>query len=61
MLILEMVWRSVILSRQCSMGPLHHDMARPQVANGGDGLQTWRVVANISNKQSQTADKWWSS
>jgi hypothetical protein len=35
-------------------------MARPQVADGGDGLQIWRVAANISNKQSRTADKGWS-
>jgi hypothetical protein len=34
-----------------------HGMARPQVADGGDGLQTWRVDANILNKQSRTADK----
>jgi hypothetical protein len=30
-------------------------MARPQVSNGGDGLQIWRVAANILNKQSRTA------
>jgi hypothetical protein len=40
--------------------PCHHGMARPQVADGGDGLQIWRVAANILNKQSRTADKWWS-
>jgi hypothetical protein len=34
----------------------HHGMARPQVADGGDHLQTWRVAANILNKQSRTAD-----
>jgi hypothetical protein len=28
-----------------------HGMARPQVAVGGDGLQIWRVAANILNKQ----------
>jgi hypothetical protein len=39
----------------------HHIMARPQVACGGDGLQVLRVVANILNKQSRTADKGWSS
>jgi hypothetical protein len=37
----------------------HHGMARPQVADGGDDLQIWRVSANILNKQSQTADKRW--
>jgi hypothetical protein len=36
-------------------------MARPQVADGGNGLQIWRVAANILNKQSRTADKGWSS
>jgi hypothetical protein len=41
--------------------PCHHGMARPQVADGGDGLQVWRVAANILNKQSRTVDKGWSS
>jgi hypothetical protein len=27
----------------------HHSTARPQVADGGDGLQIWRVAANILN------------
>jgi hypothetical protein len=36
-------------------------MARPQVADGGNGLQIWRVAVNILNKQSRTADKGWSS
>jgi hypothetical protein len=39
----------------------HHGMACPQVADAGDALQVWRVAANILNKQSQTADKGWSS
>jgi hypothetical protein len=39
----------------------HHGMARPQVADGGDGLQMWRVTGNILNKQSRTADKGWPS
>jgi hypothetical protein len=29
-------------------------MARPQVADGGDGFQIWRVAANVLNKQSRT-------
>jgi hypothetical protein len=37
--------------------PCHHGMARPQVVDGGDGLQIWRVAANILTKQSRTADK----
>jgi hypothetical protein len=41
--------------------PCHHGMARPQVADGGDTLQFWRVAANILNKQSWTGDKGWSS
>jgi hypothetical protein len=36
-------------------------MGRPQVADGGDSRQFWRVAANILNKQSRTDDKWWSS
>jgi hypothetical protein len=32
-------------------------MELPRVAGGGDGLQVWRVAANILNKQSRTADK----
>jgi hypothetical protein len=40
--------------------PCHHGMARPEVADG-DGLQIWRVAANILNKPSRTADKGWSS
>jgi hypothetical protein len=41
--------------------PCHHGMARPQVADGGNDLQIWRVAANVFNKQSRTADKGWSS
>jgi hypothetical protein len=36
-------------------------MVRPQVADGGDSLQIWRVGENILNKQLWTADKGWSS
>jgi hypothetical protein len=36
-------------------------MARPQVADGGEDLQLWRVAANILNKQSRTADNGWPS
>jgi hypothetical protein len=41
--------------------PCHHGMARPQVADGGEGLQIWRIAANIFNKESRTADKGWPS
>jgi hypothetical protein len=40
--------------------PCHHGVARLQVADGGDGLQIWRVAANILNKQSRRADNGWS-
>jgi hypothetical protein len=29
-------------------------MACPQLADGADGLQVWKVAANILNKQSRT-------
>jgi hypothetical protein len=29
----------------CFVGPCHHGMARLRVADGGDGLQIWRVAA----------------
>jgi hypothetical protein len=41
--------------------PSHHGMAQPEVVDGGDDLQIWRVAANILNKQSRTADKGWYS
>jgi hypothetical protein len=41
--------------------PCHHCMGRPQVADGGDGLQIWTVAASTSNKQSRTANWGWSS
>jgi hypothetical protein len=39
----------------------YDEMARLRVADGGDGTQIWRVVANILDKQSRTADSGWSS
>jgi hypothetical protein len=39
----------------------HHGMARPRIADRGDGLQIWRVAVNILNKQPRTADSGWSS
>jgi hypothetical protein len=32
-----------------------------QTADGGESLEIWRAAANILNKQSQTAEKEWSS
>jgi hypothetical protein len=43
------------------LGPCHHGMTCPRVADEGDGLQIWTVAANIWNKQSRTAHKGWSS
>jgi hypothetical protein len=40
--------------------PCHQSMVYPRVADGRDGLQQWRVVANVSNKQPRTNDKGWS-
>jgi hypothetical protein len=37
--------------------PCQHGMARPRVADGRDGLQHWRLAANILNKQPRTNDK----
>jgi hypothetical protein len=37
--------------------PCHHSMARPRAADGRDGLQLWRLAANILNKQPRTNDK----
>jgi len=36
-------------------------MACPWVAVGGNGLQIWSIAANILNKQSWEASRWWSS
>jgi hypothetical protein len=36
--------------------PCRQGMACPQVADGGEGLQIWRVAVNILNKQSQKAN-----
>jgi hypothetical protein len=34
-------------------------VVRPQVVDGGDSLQIWRVAASILNKQMRTPDKVW--
>jgi hypothetical protein len=36
-------------------------MACPQVVDVGEGLQIWRVAANILNKQLQIVDRGWFS
>jgi hypothetical protein len=32
------------------VGSCHHGMARPPVADEGDGFQIWRLAGNIRNK-----------
>jgi len=49
-----------MMDRQ-AMGFCHHSMACPWVVGGGDGLQMWRVAANILNKKLWTASKGWLS
>ena len=44
----------------CEVGPCHHGMARPQVADGGTASDM-EVAANKLNKQSRIADEGWSS
>jgi hypothetical protein len=39
----------------------HNGMARPQVADGRNGLHIWRVAANILNKDGRTRNKGWAS
>jgi hypothetical protein len=41
------------------VGPCYYGMAHSQIADG-DGLQIWRVTANVLNKHLQTADEGWS-
>jgi hypothetical protein len=36
-------------------------MAHPRVADTGDGLQIWRVAANLLNKELRTDDSGWPS
>jgi len=43
------------------MDPFYMCMERSRVAVGGDGLQIWKLAANILNKQSRTANKGWLS
>jgi hypothetical protein len=37
--------------------PCQHGTVRPEVAVGENGLQIWRVPANILSKQSRTTDR----
>jgi hypothetical protein len=62
----EILWKTVIFET-CTMNQIQqnltqidHGMARLQVADGGDGLHTWRIAVNILNNQLHTAEKGWS-
>jgi len=35
----------------------HQGMVHPWAGNGEDGLEMWRLAANILDKQSRTANK----
>jgi len=48
-------------SRMSLNNPCHQGMALPRVADGGDGMQIWRVSLNELDKQLRTTDKGWSS
>jgi hypothetical protein len=43
------------------MDLFHHNMVWPQVADGGENLQIWRLAAKILKRQSQAAEEEWSS
>jgi hypothetical protein len=59
--IVSSVWYIFALFLQKLFQFCYHGMARPQFSHGEDGLQIWRVAANILNKHQRTADKEWSS
>jgi hypothetical protein len=55
------VYSPIISSIPCKWASCYHGMARRQVVDGGNGLQTCWVDANVLNKLSQITDKGWSS
>jgi hypothetical protein len=53
-----LIWLPVLIvgfgiALLCQVNLYHHNMVLPQVTDRGDGLQIWRVVANVLNKQSR--------
>jgi hypothetical protein len=48
--------RSILFANHVKWVLCHHGMSCPQVADGGDRLQIWRVAANVLNKRWHTAD-----
>jgi hypothetical protein len=55
-----MMMMTIVITVNIRWVPCHHGMAPSQVVDGGEGLQTWRLAANMLNKHSRTANKWWS-
>jgi hypothetical protein len=53
--------KSILMRSHVRWVHFYQGMARPQVVDGGDGLQIWRVAANMLNKYYRIADKEWSS
>jgi len=51
----------VLPQKSSYVGPCHHGTARHQVGDVWDGLQMWRVAANILDKQCRAAEKGWPS
>jgi hypothetical protein len=55
------IFNNYICFTHIRWAPCHHGMARPQVADGGDGLQMCKIAANTLNKQSRAAENGWFS
>jgi len=39
--------------------PCHYGMTCPQITDGGNGIQTWKVAVNILNKQLRSTNRGW--
>jgi hypothetical protein len=55
------VFQIKVIYLNAMFGSCHHGIVCPQIGDGGDNFQIWTMAANILNKQSQRADKEWSS
>jgi hypothetical protein len=51
--------RKLLDTPSYSLSPCHHAIARPRLADGGDGFQIYRVYGDVLNKQSRTAEEGW--
>jgi hypothetical protein len=61
MQLLQALWKYLQFSWMLHVGPGHHGMAHPHVADIGEDFQICLVAANVLNKQSRIADKGWLS